>query len=88
MQNRSKEEILANILEAALSPIKKTTILYKANLSYAQLKMYLSFLERRGLIQSRNGWWAATEKGKDFVSSYKMIMKLIEPEIPVTATLQ
>jgi predicted transcriptional regulator len=85
MQNRSKEEILANMLEAALFPIKKTAILYKANLSYTQLKLYLSFLERKGLIQSRNGWWIATEKGKDFVSSYKMIIKLIKSEIPVIA---
>lgn len=68
------------MLEAALSPVKKTAIMYKANLSHAQLKIYLPLLEAKGLIQSRNGLWIATEKGKDFVSSYKMLMKLIESE--------
>jgi predicted transcriptional regulator len=91
MQNRSKEEILANMLEAAQSPIKKTAIMYKANLSYAQLEKYLSLLETKGLIHLRNGLWIATERGKDFVSSYNMIMKFMGPEeseIPVVARPQ
>jgi predicted transcriptional regulator len=91
MQNRSKEEILANMVEAALSPIKKTAIMYAANLSYAQLKLYLPLLEDKGLVQIRDGRWVATERGRDFVSSYMMLKKLMGPEeseIPVIARPQ
>lgn len=80
VQNRSKEEILANMLEIALSPIKKTAIMYKANLSYAQLKVYLSLLKDKGLIQELNGQWVTTEKGSEFVNAYHAILRLVKSD--------
>ena len=80
MQTRSKEEILADMLEAAMSPTKKTALMFKANLNHAQLKMYLTILETNDLIRTREGSWNATEKGREFLNSYSMLMKLIETE--------
>ena len=48
--NRSREEIAANMLAFASEPVKKTTIMYQACLSYDQLKLYLGLLRKKGLI--------------------------------------
>ena len=44
MKYRSRTEIVSMILEAANGGATKTRIMYKAFLSYAQLKEYLSVL--------------------------------------------
>lgn len=85
MRIRSREEILANILEIALSPIKKTAIMFSANLSYAQLVRYLQLLENKDLIQIQNGHWVATEKGREFVNAYSAMSKIITQDEEVQA---
>ena len=44
MGNRSRTEIVGNILDAANGGATKTKIMYTAFLSYNQLKEYLSVL--------------------------------------------
>jgi predicted transcriptional regulator len=44
MKYRSRTEIVGNILDAANGGATKTKIMYKAFLSYVQLKEYLSVL--------------------------------------------
>lgn len=61
--NRSRVEITAGILELTCYPCKPTTIMYKANLSYDQLKSYLAYLSDKGWIAKEEGEWRATEKG-------------------------
>jgi len=51
MNYRSRTEIAANILEAANGGATKTKIMYKAFLSYAQLKEYLAVLAGNGLLE-------------------------------------
>ena len=50
MKYRSRTELASHILEAANGGATKTKIMYKAFLSYAQLKDYLSFLSANGLL--------------------------------------
>ena len=49
MKYRSRTEIVGNILDAANGGATKTKIMYKAFLSYAQLKEYLSVLIENNL---------------------------------------
>ncbi len=51
MKYRSRTEITGLILEAANGGATKTKIMYKAYLSFAQLKEYLSMLIEKGLIE-------------------------------------
>lgn len=44
MKYRSRTDIVSEILEAAQGGTSKTKIMYKAFLSYAQLKEYLAVL--------------------------------------------
>jgi predicted transcriptional regulator len=50
MKYRSRTEIVAMILEAANGGATKTRIMYKAFLSYAQLREYLSVLIGNSLL--------------------------------------
>ncbi|TLX89156.1 MAG: hypothetical protein E6K94_10950, partial [Thaumarchaeota archaeon] len=55
MKYRSRTEIVSMILEAANGGATKTRIMYKAFLSYAQLKEYLSVLIENNLIEYLEG---------------------------------
>ncbi len=54
-KNRSRLEIIGNILGVAKYGAKKTHIMYRANLSYSQLQEYVAFLTERGLLEEVNG---------------------------------
>ena len=76
--NRSREEILADMLSVAIEPVNKTAIMYKAKLSYEQLKDYLSYMVDRQMIETtKEGTWATTEKGKTYLASYQLIVQII-----------
>ena len=55
MGNRSRTEIVCNILDATNGGATKTKIMYAAFLSYVQLKEYLSILIDNNLIEYSNG---------------------------------
>jgi predicted transcriptional regulator len=55
MQNRSKEEIISLILEAAKSGATRTEIMYKAFLTHNQLDEYLDFLLENQMLEHHKG---------------------------------
>ena len=81
MANRSREEILAKMLETCLFPVKRTTIIYGAALSFAQLKMYMQLLDRTQLIEQVEvegvSHYVATTKGKEFLKAYQTVNQII-----------
>lgn len=79
MKYRSRTEIVAMILETARSGVTKTKIMYKAYMSYTQIKEYLSFLQKNELIKYEEGaqLYRVTEKGLQFLEAYDEISELI-----------
>ena len=75
MKYRSRTEIVAMILDAANGGTTKTRIMYKAFLSYAQLKEYLSVLVENNLIEYLDGIqvYKTTEKGLKFLKMHSEI---------------
>ena len=71
MKYRSRTEIVAMILDAANGGATKTKIMYKAFLSYAQLREYLSVLIENTLIEYVEGsqTYKTTEKGLNLKST-------------------
>ena len=69
MKYRSRTDIVAMILQSAHNGVTKTKIMYKAYLSYTQLKEYLSLLEESGMIVYEDGTqvYKITEKGRKFL---------------------
>ena len=77
---RSRTELASNILEAANGGATKTKIMYKAFLSYAQLKEYLAMLIRNDLMANDNeGTYRTTSKGIRFLESSRQLDGLLVP---------
>lgn len=82
MKYRSRTEIVEMILEAARIGATKTKIMYKAYLSYTQVKEYLSFLLENDLVKYEEGSqvYRITEKGLHFLQVYGEISDLVTPK--------
>ena len=80
MKYRSRTEIVSMILEAANGGATKTKIMYKAFLSYAQLKEYLSVLIENNLIEYLEGTqiYKTTEKGFNLLKMHNEIGELLQ----------
>ena len=72
MGNRSRTEIVGNILDAANGGTTKTKIMYFAFLSYNQLNEYLSILIENNLVEYLDGThtFKTTEKGLNYLRAY------------------
>ena len=80
MGNRSRTEIVSNILDAANGGVPKTKIMYKAYLSYNQLREYLSILIENNLIEYLDGTnkFKTTEKGLNLLKMHNEMAELLQ----------
>ena len=80
-KRRNRLYIIAEILTIANEGSLKTQIMYRANLSFAQLNEYLSFLIKIYLlkINNENGKkiYRTTVKGNKYLEKYKDIANLL-----------
>ena len=85
MENQHKRRdrlyIIAEILEIAKGGSLKTQIMYRANLSFAQLNEYLSFLIKMNLLEIKNenskNIYRTTDKGEKYLEKYKDLANLL-----------
>ncbi|TLX85298.1 MAG: hypothetical protein E6L04_05620 [Thaumarchaeota archaeon] len=80
MKYRSRTEIVSMILEAANGGATKTRIMYRAFLSYAQLREYLSILIENNLVEYLEGsqTYKTTEKGLNLLKMHNEIGELLQ----------
>ena len=80
MKYRSRTEIVSNILNAANGGTSKTKMMYKAYISYNQLKEYLTILIENNLIEYIDGsqTYKTTEKGLHFLKMHNAIGELLQ----------
>ena len=83
-KRRDKLGIIAEILEISKEGTLKTQIMYRANLSFAQLNEYLKFMLKTSLLKKFrvNGKdvYSATEKGIDFLQRHFELTELLTEE--------
>ena len=85
LKNRSKVDIIYDILASAVDGgVKKTHIMYKANLSSEQMKFYFHTLLSHSLLTSgrdseNNLIYKTTQKGVKFLQCCVQIKSLISP---------
>jgi predicted transcriptional regulator len=64
---RSRYEIIHDVLDQCQTPSRKTWVMYKANLSYDLVGKYLDDLKAKGYIETTDGLYHVTEKGKELL---------------------
>jgi len=77
-QKRNWLETVNVILTISTNGIKKTHIMYKANLSHQQLEKFLSIMVSKNLLKKRNYSFETTEKGLVFIEEFRKIECLLE----------
>jgi len=83
-RRRDRLYIMAEILEIALTGVLKTQVMYKANLSFAQLNEYLHLLLDLKLLElakdDGKNVYKTTSKGVNYLESYRKIRELLKKE--------
>jgi len=81
-RRRSNIEIIADMLKVGENGAGKTEIMYSANMSYAQIQKYLSFLLSHGLINKVEVGnpvvtYQVTDKGVELLKNINSIMEVL-----------
>jgi len=80
-KRRDRLYIIAEILTIAKDGSLKTQIMYRANLSFAQLNEYLSFLIKMDLLkvknENRKNTYRTTAKGDKYLEKYKDLANIL-----------
>ena len=90
-RRRTKYDIYADILKAAIKCALKTHISGKAYINYALLPPYLGFLTERGLLSktkmpSQNRYkYRTTPRGIEYLDHYQSLVKAIEDPLEGTS---
>ena len=80
-KRRDRLYIIAEILNIAKGGSLKTQIMYRANLSFAQLNEYLNFLIKMEFLEitkeNRKNTYVTTNKGDRYLEKYKDLANLL-----------
>ena len=80
-KRRDRVYIIAKILTIAKDGSLKTQIMYRANLSFAQLNEYLSFLIKMHLLkvkkENRRNTYRTTAKGDKYLEKYRDLSDIL-----------
>ena len=71
-KNRGRLDIVRDVLSIASVKVRKTRIMYGANLSFVQLEKYLSLLQGSELLEhDGDSGYLVTERGIKFLQLYE-----------------
>ena len=79
MVNRTRFDIMAEILSLCKQPQSKTKVMYKTNLSWKLLQKYLARLQSRGFLIVHHSpiKYVTTQKGLDFLEHWRELKELL-----------
>ncbi len=69
-QKRNRFETMYTILKLCMKGLKKTHVMYRANLSHQQLEKYLAILLERNLLAIEEDNYVTTPKGVVFIEKF------------------
>lgn len=82
---RGRIDIIASVLREAQGGSKKTRIMYRCNLSFRQMKVYLNLLVKKDLLETLNleqgnsmmEVYRTTNDGQSFVKTYDQLKEIL-----------
>jgi predicted transcriptional regulator len=88
---RDRLAIMAEIMEISKGGRLKTQIMYGVNLSFSQLREYLSFLTKMGFLRvrenNRKKVYETTTKGIQYIESYSEMSNLLRTNVQIEAPM-
>jgi predicted transcriptional regulator len=90
MQNRSRFEIIAEILRSATADggVSRTKIMYYALTSNHQSKEYIAFLIKKGLLESFGSkCYKTTKRGLELLTMYDKLGEYLHYETSIGSAL-
>ena len=85
-KRRDRLDIIAQIMEIANEGTIKTQIMYKANLSFTQLNIYLKRLTSLKLLSKTDAdgkeIYTTTEKGLNFLQHHQELIEVLNEDQP------
>jgi predicted transcriptional regulator len=70
-RNRRRLDVVRDMLSVMLVRVRKTRVMYQANLNYSMLERYLKDLLESGLVKcDGDSYYLITRKGKLFLQKY------------------
>jgi len=81
MKKRGWVEVSIDVLESAITPKKKTRLMYKSNLNFARFNAYFDDFLRKGLLEEVDGndnWtvYVTSERGRTLLAALKSAERL------------
>lgn len=76
---RDTIDVIYEMLKFAEEPIIRTQMMYKANMSFGMLNKYVDVLVERGLLTYNGRQYIITQRGREFVKHYLMMLDLLVP---------
>ena len=79
-QKRSEVEIFADILRTAMIGVRKSHIVYQANLNFDIVEKYLNLLKKSNLINGpyENKIFRTTKKGQKYLDHFEGFQKYVK----------
>jgi predicted transcriptional regulator len=78
-KNRGRIDILADILSLSTEAVRKTHIMYGANLSYEQVSNYVEELQDKGFLEEvTTKRYRITDKGRLYLEEYEALKRMME----------
>ncbi len=83
--NRSRIDIIIDVLEVAKIGVNKTDLVYRTNLNFKLANNYLEILQNQGLVEERSDKYITTDKGKAFLQKANEVTFYLEPCMKTSA---
>jgi len=81
-QKRNRFETMHTILKLCIKGLKKTHIMYRANLSHQQLEKYLAILLERNLLAIEEDNYVTTTRGLVFIEKFNELRGFMDEGNP------
>lgn len=86
-QRRDRLAIIAEVLIITRYGALRTRIMYKGNLSFAQLQTYVTLLQKSGLLEIEKvkgkTFYNTTQKGLKFLQNYEDLLSMLNSYIEI-----
>jgi len=77
-RKRTRYELLADLLLSSKGGARKTTLMFRANLSFALLNKYLGLLIENGFVDKKGDYFFPNRRGLTYLQKFSRYQSVLE----------